>query len=411
VALLVPISGWVAERFGVKKVFIVAVFIFTLGSLLCAFSPGLKFLIFSRVVQGLGGALMMPVGRLAAISAYPKNEMVRVLSFITIPALVGPILGPVIGGIIVQYFHWSWVFLINVPIGIICVIATYFTMQSGGQLGKSKFDWRGFTLFSIAIASITLGLESFDSPDAFWTTPGMLFAIGGIFLLLYTQFAFSHPFTALFGVRMFFKKSFSIGILTNVVSRIGSGAFPFITPLLMQTAMGYSPLKTGLTMLPAGIASIIAKTTIDPILNRMGYRRFLTLNTILLGLLLAAFAFIGNDTPYWFFIVLLMVFSTINSMQFTAMNALTLIDLPVRDMGDGNSLLSVIMQISMSVGIAAATAFLAWFGGDNAAQGSPEIMRAFQLTYICLGATALLSSLIYITPLSRGIVSKPSAQK
>jgi EmrB/QacA subfamily drug resistance transporter len=411
VAFLVPISGWLAERFGVKKVFIASVFIFTLGSLFCSLSGSLTQLILSRIVQGVGGALMMPVGRFAAISAYSKSEMVKVMSFITIPGLIGPIMGPVIGGILVQYFHWGWIFFINVPVGIICMIAAAVTMQKPKERIRTKFDWRGFMLFGVSVILITLALDSLESARINWGRSGSLFAAGVILMFFYTQFSFSHPFTVLFSPRMFYKRSFSIGILTNVVSRIGSGAMPFITPLFMQTVLGFSPLKTGITLLPMGLASIMAKFIINPLLNKMGYRAFLTFNTILLGILLCFFAIINKVTPYYLIIILVSVLGVANSMQFTAMNTLTLIDLPRQYLGEGNSLLSVIMQISLSVSVAAASGFLMYFGGADAQQGGQQMLKAFHGAYLCLGTVSFLSSLIFITPISRGIVTKPSMQK
>jgi EmrB/QacA subfamily drug resistance transporter len=406
VAFIIPASGWLADYFGAKKVFIYAVFIFTFGSLCCALSQTLWQLVLSRILQGVGGALMVPVGRLSVIKSFPKAELVSALSFITIPGLIGPLLGPFVGGVIVQYFSWHWIFLINLPIGVACAALTHFSMPKVSPL-KSRFDWFGYILFSAAIILISLSLGGVEEARIGRRTAFLMFISGLIFLVGYARFSIARPWTSLFKPRMFFERSFSVGILANLFLRFGSGAIPFLTPLLLQTAMGYSALKSGLTMLPLGITTIIAKTFVERVLNIFGYRKFMLYNTLIIGVMLALFSFVGPQTPYWLILVFLGALGVFNSMQFTALNTLTLITVPNRDVSQANSLLSATMQLSMSLGIAIASAVLAWFGAHTLKIGSEAILYSFHSTFIFMGAVTVCGSCLFISPFSRGIVDKP----
>ncbi|MDR0646538.1 MAG: MFS transporter [Elusimicrobiota bacterium] len=406
VAFIIPSSGWLADYFGTKKIFVCAVFIFTFGSLCCALSNSLWQLVLSRIVQGIGGALMVPVGRLSVIKSFPKAELVSALSFITIPGLMGPLLGPFVGGVIVQYFSWHWIFLINLPIGVICALLTYFSMPKVSPL-KSKFDWFGYILFSAAIILISLSLGNVEQAHIGRRTGFFMFAAGLIFLAAYARFAIARPWSSLFKPRMFFGRSFSVGILANLLLRFGGGAVPFLMPLLFQTAMGYSPLKSGLTMLPLGITTILAKTFVEKTLNTFGYRKFMIYNTLIIGIMLSAFSLIDCKTPYMLILIFLGVFGIFNSMQFTALNTLTLINVTNRDMSQANSLLSAVMQLSMSMGIALASAALAWFGAHTSKIGSDGILYSFHSTFVFMGIFTACGSLLFISSFSKGIVDKP----
>ncbi|WP_424244041.1 EmrB/QacA subfamily drug resistance transporter [Elusimicrobium posterum] len=406
VAFLIPVSGWLADFFGTKRVFITAIFIFTLGSLCCALSNTLWQLVLSRILQGVGGALMVPVGRLALMRVFPKAELVSILSFITIPALVGPLVGPFVGGVIVQYVSWHWIFLINLPIGVICAVLTYLAMPKVAPF-KVRFDWLGYFLFSASIILISLSLENVEESTLGLKASLLMFVAGALFLGAYARFSIARPWKALFKPRLFYDRSFTVGIIANLFLRFGGGAVPFLTPLLLQTALGYSPLRSGLTMVPLGIMSILAKTFVESILNHFGYRRFLAYNTIFMGFLLSMFAFIGNNTPYGLILVLLGCLGVVNSMQFTALNTLTLISVPQRDLSQANSLLSATMQISMSLGIAIASAALAFFGAHNTEIRSDGMLYAFHATFVFMGVYTMLGSILFMSPFSKNIVDKP----
>lgn len=406
VAFLIPVSGWLADFFGTRRVFICAIFIFTLGSLLCAASQTLTQLVLCRVLQGVGGALMVPVGRLAIMRVIPKSELVSALSFITIPGLLGPLLGPFVGGFIVQYFSWHWIFLINIPIGIGCALLTYISMPRVIPV-KIKFDWIGYIFFSTAVIMISVSLGSVGESNIGTKAAIFMFCAGLLSLAAYVRFALKRPWRALFKPRLFFERSFSVGILANLFLRFGGGTVPFLTPLLLQTAMGYSPLKSGLTMIPLGLTTMLAKMFVERMLNIFGYRKFMIFNTLIIGFMLSMFSLLGPGTNYYFILIFLGSFGIFNSMQFTALNTLTLITVPKRDLSQANSLLSATMQLSMSLGIAIAAGALSYFGAHTSMHGSDALFYSFHATFVLIGVYTMAGALLFVSPFAKGIVDKP----
>jgi EmrB/QacA subfamily drug resistance transporter len=394
VALLIPASGWLADRFGTRSAFIAALVLFSIGSLACALSPSLNWLIVSRVLQGVGGALLLPVGRLTILRAYPRAELLKVLSFVTIPGLLGPLVGPPLGGWLVEVASWHWVFLINLPVGLFGVVATLRYMPNlKGGVGQG-FDWSGFLLFSVGLILVSLGLQGLGE-HALSVALSMLLVMGGLAAMAgYWLHAARTP-DALFSLRLFEIPTFSIGILGNLFSRLGSGAMPFMTPLFLQVGLGYSPSQAGLSMVPTVLGAMMIKFLAVPTIERFGYRRVLTINTLLLGMLIASFALVSRATPPWLILVQLAFFGVVNSMQFTAMNTLTLGDLDESRASAGNSLLSVVMQLSMSLGVAAAGALLAAFGGAPPPTAVEGLMHMFHRTYLCVGMFSVMAACIF----------------
>ncbi|MDR0292299.1 MAG: MFS transporter [Elusimicrobium sp.] len=408
VAFLIPVSGWLADFFGTKKVFISAIFIFTLGSLACAMSQTLWQLVLARVFQGVGGALMVPVGRLAVMRVFPKAEMISALSFITIPGLVGPLVGPILGGVIVYYINWHWIFLINLPIGVVCALLTRYFMPKVKPM-KMAFDWPGYFFFSAAVILMSLSLASAEGVNISARTTALMFLAGAFFMLAYARFSFTRPWRALFKPRLFYERSFAVGIIANIFLRFAAGALPFLGPLMLQVGLGFSALKAGLMMIPMGITSIWAKTLIEGQLNRFGYKKFMIFNTMIIGMLISCYSLINVGTSVIFILTLFGVLGVFNSMQFTALNTLTLIAVPQRDLSQANSLLSAVMQLSISLGVGVAGAVLAFFNAHNYyAQGSDKLMYAFHATYLFVGIFTILAASLFLTPFARNIVDKPS---
>ncbi len=394
-ALLIPASGWIADRFGIKSVFVVAILLFTLGSLCCALSTTLTILVASRVIQGIGGALLVPVGRLAILKAYPRHELMRVLSFVTLPGLLGPLLGPTTGGFLVEYASWHWIFLINIPIGIIGVILALKYMPQLRSAEKTSFDFLGFAFFSLAMVLILLGMEEASAHKIPWQMAFMLCGIGGTLLVIYWVRAcrIPHP---LFSPALFRIRSFAVGICGNLFSRFASGSMPFLMPLFLQLGLGFSPSTAGLFMMPMALAAIAGKQAILPLVNRFGFKLFLVINTVLLGGLLSCFSFIDATTPTSVLLSLLAAFGIVNSMQFTAMNSLTLIDLTENTAASGNSLLSMIMQISVVIGVAIAATLLDMFSAPYG--GSPsalQLMHVFHQTFMWVGSISIITAVIF----------------
>jgi EmrB/QacA subfamily drug resistance transporter len=402
VAVFLPLSGRFADRFGTKKTFLAAITIFTFGSFLCAISNSLNALTASRVIQGAGGALLVPVGRLAVLRVYPRSQFVKVLSFIVLPALAGPLIGPTAGGFLVQYASWHWIFLINIPIGILCFAATLYCMPKIRTFETPDFDVGGFILFDSAI----LLLFVFAAPAAVFGIPKIyVFFMASFMLAAYCIHSFKKRKNALFNFKMFHTGSFSIGIAGNFFVRIAGGAMPFLAPLFLQTAIGYSPAKAGAALLPMGIAAIFAKSVVTSAIMKFGYKKFLITNTVFLSMFTASISLIEHSTPYPAVLLLFALFGVANSFQFTVVNTLTLIDLPDNMISGGNTLLSVVMQVSMAMGVAVAAFLLAAAEDFQQSRNfhAGNLLFTFHATYIIISIISLISSALFIfTPKDAG---------
>ena len=392
VALLIPASGWLADRFGSRRIFFTAIVLFTLGSLFCAMSVSFNQLVISRVLQGVGGALMLPVGRLVVLRAYPRTEFVRVMTFIALPGLVGPLIGPTLGGWLVEYASWHWIFLINLPVGLVGCIAAFRFMPDLKSAERVRFDTVGFILFGAAMVLITIALEGLGEMHMPHARVLLLMVIGSACLAAYWLRA-GHVDKPLFSPSLFRTRSFAVGIFGNLFARLGSGALPFLVPLLLQIALGYSPAQAGMTMIPLALGAMLVKPLAKPLIDRLGYRRILIGNTLLLGSLIASLATIDAATPTLLLLAHLGLIGMVNSMQFTAMNTVTLVGLNYQDASSGNSLLSVVVQLSMSLGVASSGALLGGFTEPDA--DGEAVLQAFHLTFLCIGGLSMLAATLF----------------
>ncbi|WP_296224317.1 multidrug transporter subunit MdtD [Ralstonia sp. UBA689] len=383
-AMLMPASGWLADRFGTRRTFFAAIFLFTVGSLLCAESRSLTMLIASRVVQGVGGALLMPVGRLTVLRVVPREQFLPAMSFVTIPGLIGPLIGPTLGGWLVQAVSWHWIFLINIPVGVIGALVTLKIMPDVRTDDESRFDWSGYLMLAFGMAAVSFSLDGLSGLGFKQATVLVLLIFGLAALTAYWLHA-GRVVGPLFPRSLFAVPSFSVGILGNLFARIGSGGMPFLIPLLLQVSLGYSPLEAGLMMVPVAAAGMAAKPLGNWCIKRFGYRQMLFSNTLMVGLMMASFALVTPGWPLWLRIVQLALFGTFNSMQFTAMNTLTLKDLTGPLASAGNSMLSMVMMLSMSLGVAAAGALLTGFTDFTVGPEGRDTLAAFHKTFICVG--------------------------
>ncbi len=399
VALLIPASGWLADRFGTRTLFLWALGLFSAGSLACALSPSLNVLVLSRVLQGMGGAMLLPVGRLAVLRAFPRDEFLPVMSFIAIPSLVGPLMGPTLGGFLVQYVSWHWIFLINLPVGVAGVAAALRFMPQYRGEKPQPFDWTGFALFSAGLVLSSFGLQGLGEHRGS-TALALLAVMAGLACMAAYWLQAAHKPQPLFKMALFSIPSYRIGLLGNLFARLGSGATPFLTPMFLQLGLGYSPSEAGLSMIPSVLGAMLVKTMATKLIQRQGYRRVLTVNTLLLAVMIASFAVVGRGVTHVQLAIQLLAFGLINSMQFTAMNALTLSELDASTASSGNSLLSVVMQFSMSLGVATSSLFLLLYSGGevegrSAAAAGTDLLPAFHLTYVSIGAMAALAAFIF----------------
>lgn len=390
VAMLIPVSGWLADRFGTRRIFMLAVTLFTLGSLACALSSSLGELVVFRVIQGIGGAMMMPVARLALLRAYPRSELLPVLNFVTMPGLVGPILGPVLGGVLVTWASWHWIFLINIPIGVAGLFYARKFMPNF-TTPRRKFDMGGFFLFGLSLVLFSSGMELFgEKVVATWLAVSIIFS--GIFLfLLYIRHARRHP-TPLISLSLFNTRTFSVGIAGNIASRLGTGCVPFLMPLMLQVGFGYPALIAGCMMAPTALGSILAKSGVTQLLRRVGYRRTLVGVTVFIGVMIAQFSLQSAALPIWMLILPLFVLGMAMSIQFTSMNTITLADLSDENASGGNSMLAVTQQLSISLGVALSAAVLRFYEGF----GGTNTVEQFHSTFITMGVLTVISALVFM---------------
>lgn len=390
VAMLIPVSGWLADRFGTRRVFMLAVTLFTLGSLACALSNSLTELVIFRIVQGVGGAMMMPVARLALLRAYPRSELLPVLNFVTMPGLVGPILGPMLGGVLVTWASWHWIFLINIPIGVLGLVYARKYMPNF-TAPRRGFDMTGFFLFGLGLVLISSGMELFgERIVATWMALAVV--AGGVVLLLgYILHARRAP-SPLIALPMFRTRTFSVGIAGNIASRLGTGCVPFLMPLMLQVGFGFSALIAGCMMAPTAIGSIVAKSMVTQVLRRLGYRRTLVGITIFIGLMIAQFSLQTAAMPMWMLLIPLFVLGMAMSTQFTAMNTITLADLTDENASSGNSMLAVTQQLSISLGVAVSAAVLRFYESTD----NTSTVEQFHATFITMGAFTVVSALVFM---------------
>ena len=397
-AMLIPASGWLADRWGLRRTFSLGIGFFTFGSALCACAGSLQFLVFARAVQGIGGALMWPVGRLIILKAYPRADFVRLLSFVTLPGLIGPLLGPVAGGFFVEYVSWHWIFLINLPVGALGVVFSLMFIPEMVNREAGRFDLSGFFLFSSSMVLLSIAMEGFGELHLPRVEATSLCLVGLLLMCVYWLRG-SRDRDMLFSPRLFATRSFSIGIAGNLFARLAAGAVPFLNPLFLQLGLGFSPFRSGLFIMPVALGALLARKLITNLVEKLGFRTLLTGNTILLGCVIASFSLITPETPTVVQLLLLACVGTVNSTQFMAMNSFTLIELPQRDTASGNSLLAVTQQISMSMGVTIAATllggFTSWFAGAGAPAQQETVLRVFHATFLAVGLVALISAGIF----------------
>jgi len=392
-AMLIPASGWLADRFGTRKVFLAAIVVFSLGSLACAASRNLSELVAARVLQGLGGALLLPVGRLAVLRTFPRGEFLEAMSFVAIPGLIGPLLGPTLGGWVVQSASWHWVFLINLPVGVAGVIATLRFMPDVRSGGVARFDGMGYALLAFGMVAISLAIEAAHGVGRGGSAA--LVVAGLVALVVYWLHAARHA-QPLYSPLLFRVRTLSVGLLGNLFCRLGSGAMPFLIPVSLQVLLHYSPLQAGLMMLPAALAGMAMKRVATPLIRRYGYRNVLVANTALLGLTMMSFALREPGLSLGWQVVQLALFGAVNSLQFTAMNTITLKDLDGASASSGNGLLSMVQMLAMSLGVAIAGAVLSGFSqAYGGAEVPGAVLDAFQSTFLTVGFITVVSAAVF----------------
>jgi EmrB/QacA subfamily drug resistance transporter len=393
-AVFIPISGWMANRFGTRRVFASAIGIFTIGSFLCGISNDIHWLVACRVLQGCGGALMLPVGRLTMVRAFPKSELIDAMSFVAIPGLIGPMLGPLLGGLIIGYFHWSVIFFVNIPIGLCGLYMVYRHLPNYREQRNHPLDIIGLVLFGSGISLLSYVLEVFGETSLSGREILGLLAISAALLAAYGLHTLrtQHPLLRLGLVRI---RSFRVAITGNLFTRLGIGGIPFLLPLLYQVGLGFTPIQSGLLIMPQAFAAMTLKLTMPLILKRFGYRRVLIANTTVLGLMIFLFATIDAVTPAWVIVLMAFVYGFLTSLQYTSMNTLAYADVNERQASGASTIASTAQQMAVSFGVAAASLAAALFIPDRVHATGSDMIHGIHLALLALGALTIASTIVF----------------
>jgi len=393
-AVFIPISGWMADRFGTRRVFASAIGLFTLGSFLCGLSSNIHLLVACRLLQGAGGAMMVPVGRLTLVRTFAKSELVRTMSFVAIPSLVAPMLGPVTGGLIVAYFHWRVIFFVNIPIGLTGLYMVYRHLPDYREANARPLDVPGFLLFGSGIGLLSYVLEVFGEHSL---TAGQMLALLAIAAILLTVYGFRATRTSLplLRLNLFRIRTFRSSVSGSFFTRLGIGGIPFLFPLLYQVGLGFTPIQSGLLLMPQAIASMSLKPAMPAILARIGYRGVLISNTLILGVLIIIFATIGIGTPVWLIVVQTFCFGFFTSLQYTSMNTLVYADVTEEQTSSASTIASTMQQMAISFGVATASLATAFFIPDRFHSSPAQMIHGIHQAFLVLGALTILSTLIF----------------
>ena len=393
-AVFIPISGWMANRFGTRRVFSGAIALFTLGSLLCGVSRNIHVLVACRVLQGCGGAMMVPVGRLTLVRAFPKSELVRAMSFVAIPGLLGPMLGPVAGGLITAYLHWSVIFFINVPIGLAGLYLVYRNLPDYREASTPAPDILGLVLFSSGIALLSYVLEVFGEHRLSGLMVLALLAVSALLLAAYGVHA-ARAAQPLLRLALFRIRTFRAAVSGSFFTRISVGGIPFLLPLLYQVGLGYTPVQSGLLMVPQALAAMSLKMIMPRILTRFGYRAVLVSNTTILGMLILSFATIGAATPVWLIVMQVFTYGFVSSLQYTSMNTLVYADVAGEAASNASTIASTAQQLSLSFGVASASLVAALFVPDRFHTLAPDMIHGIHQAFLVLGVATIVSTIVF----------------
>lgn len=381
-AIFIPISGWMADRFGARRIFAIAIGVFLIGSVACAVSGSLIEFVLSRFLQGMGGAMMTPVGRLVLVRSTEKSQLVSAMAWLTIPALVGPMVGPPVGGFLTTFLSWHWIFLINIPIGLAGIVFALKILPDDGTRVRDRVDWVGFLLSGGAASGIVFGLSVISLPvlPPVW---GIAATIGGtLSLIAYLRHARAHP-KPLLDPKLFKNRTFALSLLGSNLFRIGAGAVPFLLPLMLQLGFGMSPFQSGMITFISAAGAIMMKFVIGRILSVCGFRTTLLLAAAGAALSIAVNGLFSPATPIALMLVILFFSGLVRSMFFTSVNALTFSEISPETAAHATSITSAFQQIAIAIGVAVAGGVVEVVSAMN---GGVLDLGAFQTAFFVVAA-------------------------
>lgn len=390
-AVFVPASGWAADRFGARRVFLLAMLVFLTGSILCALSRSLPDLVAARLVQGFGGALMTPVGRLIIVETSPKSQLVGAMAWFTTPALVGPLLGPPLAGLILSVASWPWIFLVNIPIGLMGMAAVRRFVPDVPRPDPGRFDWPGFLLMGAAIVSIITVAES--AGTSILPADIRIVAIGAAVasIVAYIVYAIGRP-GAVLDLGLLRYATFRTSLIGGTLMRLGLGATPFLMPLFLQTGLGWSPGRAGAVTIATGLGAIIGRSFITRAIADWGFKVMLVASGVAAAVLTAVPGLFDRGTPIVLIVIVLGMTGVVRSMQFTSTNTIAFADIPEARLSAASTFSQVVQQVGMSLGVSAGALALLFARAGDAAFAS----RDFLVPFLVVGGLSLLAAPVYL---------------
>ncbi len=393
-AVFIPISGWMADRFGTRRVFAAAISLFTLGSLGCGISYNVPMLVASRILQGIGGAMMTPVGRLAIVRTFPRSELMKVMQFVVLPALIGPLIGPFAGGLIVHWLPWRFIFLVNIPFGLVGLWMVRRYMPDLRTEGTARMDYVGFLLFGSGIGLLSYVLEVFGEHRLSMGAIGILTLVAILLIAAYGWHA-RQKTSPMLSLGLFRARTFRVSVVGGFVTRLGFGGMAFLLPLLYQVGMGFPAWQAGLFTMPQAIAAMGMKVIGRKLLARFGHRCVLMVNTVLLGITIGFFTLVGMSTPVWCILLISFALGFLASLQFTSINTLVYADVDDRDASQAGSIASTAQQMSLSFGVAAGALLVGLYLGPVDHAAAAQTISALHKAFLTMACVTVASSLTF----------------
>jgi EmrB/QacA subfamily drug resistance transporter len=392
-AVFLPVSGWAADRFGAKRVFLIAIGLYAASCAACGFATNLPELLLARVAEGAAGALMGPVGRLVLLRSTPKHDLVRAMAVLTMPSMLGPVIGPPIGGFIVTYMSWRWIFFLNLPIAVLGIILVGKYIADIKEEQAGPLDWVGMILTGLGMAGVVYGFENLGRGHvAPWLAPAMMG--GGLALLLAYAWHAKRTPHAILDLGLFRIKTFYASVVGGTFMRMGVGATPFLLALLLQVAFGMSPFQAGLMTFASAAAALVMKTCVPPILERFGFRTTLSVNAVIVGLSFMTYAAFYKEMPHWIMYVILLTGGFFRSLQFTALNGLAYADVDAPQMSRASTMSAMGQRLAQSIGIGFAATVLHLL--QTHAHAKHVTAAIIDPAFLIIGAVALVSGLFFV---------------
>ncbi|HEX3347006.1 MAG TPA: DHA2 family efflux MFS transporter permease subunit [Acetobacteraceae bacterium] len=386
-AVFIPISGWIADRFSMRRTFATAVVVFTIGSIACGFSDSLSTLVASRILQGLGGAMMNPVGRLILLRSFPRRDIVTAMTYVSLPSILGPVIGPLAGGVITTYATWRWIFFVNVPFGVIGVLLALRYIRDVDSPPPARFDTLGFVMCGLGMALFQIGVENLGHPVLATPIIVAIFTAAVALVVIYVSYARRHD-NAVLDLSVLRVRSFRIAAFAGGLCRIGLNGVPFLLPLMLQVGFGYTPIQSGSTTFIASLGGVVLRPVTIRLLRALGFDRLMLVGTVFGAAMIASFALIRPTTPYPLLLLAIFIFGFARNIQFNSIQTLTYSDIASSALSRATSLGGVLQQLTMGFGISLSATVLSMIAGQGQTLSVPDFHRVF-LALACVPLVAL----------------------